>query len=130
MITPEEQKKMEDYFRSMVEEIDLSLYKRFGYPEVKELGIEHKMLDFESLAEMYTIEKYQFTNISRYCREISGNAVMLFNRQDIIKMYESEIGAVELMFTQDKMYTHEKGMLLVLHHPYEDPDEWAQLDEE
>lgn len=124
MTTPEEAtKKMEDTLRRDVEKMDLSLYKRFGYPKVEELGIEYKTFDLESLGEMYTIEKYQFSDINRQYREISGNAVMLFNRQDIVKMYESGVGAVEFMIT------NEKGMLLVLHYRYADPEDWDRLDQ-
>lgn len=87
-----------------VKKMGLSLYKRFGFPEVKELGLN----DTETVGEIYKIEKDKFSRVTDR-QHLSGHGVVLFNRQDVEKLPKLEIEAIELIITDN-------GDVLIINH--------------
>lgn len=107
--------------KKMIERQDLSLYKRFGYPEIREIGLwETKgygalkaMEDILSIASMGHIYSVNLNKLSK--SEGMGleghNGFVLFTRKDIEKLLQFGVGAVELVLSTD-------NQLLIINHGF------------
>lgn len=109
----------------IVERMGLSLYKRFGYPDVKELGLDENIDsemrsnlginigDLESVGEIYRVDVSRLSNVSLRQNPLpDGKSLVLFTKDDLKKLHQQGVGAVELVITNDQQ------LLIMLHWLY------------
>lgn len=103
--------------KNLVENImDLNLYKQFGHPKVKELGI---MLPngyhVETVGEIYEVVLDELPDITNGNLS-KGKSLILFSKQDIKKLLQFNVGAVEIEITNE-------SKLVIINHYFHDHHE-------
>lgn len=119
----ERNQKIDQQDRKMVEEQDLSLYKRFGYPEIRELGLKSPRNHFsqrETLGEIYKINIQSLTTSEGIDLE-GKKGLVLFTQNDLKKLSET-VDAVEIVFLDGHQ------MLVNLHGFYDSRESYDPLD--
>lgn len=99
-----------------VERIGLRLYKLFGYPDDKELGVDlfEDGWPIPSAGEIYNINLLRKHRIKD--RNLpGGKSIVLFTRDDIEKL--SSIGTLPV----ELVITNKNKLLVIIHHLYYDP---------
>lgn len=99
-------------FPSNIIDTDIHILRHFGYPEIKKLQVDihgnGRML--ESVGEIFNIRLDDKHRTGRFIDLPKGKRFILFRKQEIKRLLESSVGAVELVLT-DK-----NEILIILHH--------------
>lgn len=102
--------------REMVKKRGLRLHKIFGYPKYVELGVvlDGKETYDETLGEVYVKVIDELPIVDCDLRPLpKGRAVLLFTRNDIKKLLQHNVGAIEVVVSKAN------ELLVINHHFYD-----------